>query len=137
MEHKNLVVFFVVIWMFYVVAIHEYGIWKSLRQAYIFLSHAAPSVAAISMTCVFLIGNGATTAQHVAYSEKGIEMWSMWAGLWPFLLLATGGASIAQAVIAVVVVVKPGLRVWLPVAALGTGMCVFSLLTVASNFPDA
>jgi hypothetical protein len=119
------------------VGIHGYAWWKSLGQAVVGLSHAAPSVVAISMTCIFLIGHGATVAQFVAHSERGMELWSLWVSLWPLLLLATFAAGIAQAIWIIAASVKREWRRWIPVALSGTAMSLFSFVTVASNFPDA
>ena len=137
MENRSLFVVYLVVWLLYVVGIHGYAWWKSLGQAVVGLSHAAPSVVAISMTCIFLIGHGATVAQFVAHSERGMELWSLWVSLWPLLLLATFAAGIAQAIWIIAASVKREWRGWIPVALSGTAMSLFSFVTVASNFPDA
>jgi len=128
---------YLVVWLPYLVGLHAYAWWRHLRQGVVALSHAAPSVVAILMTYIFLIGHGATVRQFTAGSERGMELWSLWVGLWPLLLLATFGAGVAQAIWIVVASAKREWRVWIPVALLGTAMCVFSFLTVMSNFPDA
>jgi hypothetical protein len=89
------------------------------------------------MASIFLIGHGATVRQFAANSERGMDLWSLWVGLWPLLLVATFGAGAAQAVWTIVVSVKPEWRTWIPVGVLGTGMCAFSFVTVMTNFPDA
>ena len=137
MENRTLFLAYLAVWLPYLVAIHAYARWRRLRHGVVALSHAAPSVVAISMTYIFLIGHGATVRQFAAGSERGMELWSLWVGFWPLLLLATFGTGIAHAVWIVVASVKREWRVWIPVALLGTAMCAFSFLTVMSNFPDA
>jgi hypothetical protein len=133
MENREL---YLVAWVLYVLVIHGYAWWKRLSQRTVVLSHAAPSLVAILMTCIFLIGHGATVMQFVAYSELGMDLWSMWAGLWPLLVLATFVGGVAQVVWIVVVCVKREGRAWIPVALLGAAMCAFSFVTVMDNFPS-
>ncbi len=136
MENKPLFIAYLATWLMYVAAIHGYAMWSRISHARVGLSHAAPSLVAISMACIFLIGGGATVRQHVAYSGLGMSLWSLWVALWPLLLLATFGAGVAQAVWTIVASVTRGRRARVPVAALGTGMCVFSFVVVMENFPD-
>ncbi len=137
MENRTLFIAYLVVWLPYVVGIHSYGQWRRLNQAVVTLSHAAPSVVAVTMAYIFLLGHGATVRQFVAGSEGGMDLWSSWVGLWPLLLLVTFGAGVAQTVCLIAVSVKHGLRMWIPVALTGSAMCAFSFLTVMSNFPDA
>ena len=137
MENRTLFIAYLVTWLLYVAGIHGYALWRRLGQAAVALSHAAPSLVAISMAYIFLIGHGATVRQFVAHSKRGMDLWSLSVGLWPLLLLATFGAGVAQAVWTMVVSVKREWRTWIPVAVLGTGMCAFSFVTVMRNFPDA
>jgi hypothetical protein len=66
-----------------------------------------------------------------------MDLWSLWVGLWPLLLLTTFGAGVAQALWMIVVSVKREWRPWIPVPLTGTAMCAFSFLNVMTNFPDA
>ena len=137
MENRSLFITYLVTWLLYVAGIHGYALWRRISHVAVALSHAAPSLVAISMTYIFLIGHGATVRQYVAYSARGMDLWSLWVTLWPVLLLATFGVGVAQAVWTIVVSVNRDRRIWIPVAVLGTGMCVFSFVTVMANFPDA
>lgn len=137
MENRTLFIAYLLVWLPYVVGLHAYAHWQRLAHGSVTLSHAAPSLVAITMAYIFLLGHGATVRQFVAGSEGGMELWWLWVGLWPLLLLATFGAGIAQTVCLIVVSVKRGLRTWIPVTLTGTAMCAFSFLTVMSNFPDA
>jgi len=137
MEKRTLFVAYLVLWTPYVAGLHGYGWRRRLNQGVVALSHAAPSVVAVTMAYIFLIGHGATVRQLVSDSERGMDLWSLWLGLWPLLLLATFGAGGAQAVWMIVVSMKREWRPWIPVALTGTAMCAVSFLTVASNFPDA
>ena len=137
MENRTLFMAYLVSWFLYVAGIHGYALWRRTGHGAVALSHAAPSIVAISMAYIFLIGHGATVRQFVAHSERGMDLWSLWVRLWPLLLFATFGAGVAQAIWTIVVSVKREWRMWIPVAVLGTGMCAFSFMTVAQNFPDA
>jgi hypothetical protein len=133
MENRTLFIAYLVVWLPYVVGLHAYAYWRRLGQGVVTLSHAAPSIVAIMMAYIFLLGHGATVRQFVAGSEHGMDLWSLWVGLWPLLLLATFGAGVAQAVWMIVVSMKHGSRTWIPVALTGTAMCAFSFLTVISR----
>lgn len=137
MENRLLFIAYLVVWLSYVVGLHVYAYWRRLGQGVVTLSHAAPSLVAITMAYIFLLGHGATVRQFVAGSQGGMDLWSLWVGLWPLFLLATFGAGVAQTVWLIVVSVKRVLRTWIPVALTGAAMCAFSFLTVMSNFPDA
>lgn len=137
MENRSLFIAYLVVWIPYVVGLHGYAWWRRLGHGVVVLSHAAPSLVALGMAYIFLLGHGATVRQFVAGSDRGMDLWSLWVGLWPLLLLATFGAGVAQTVWMVVVSVKRGSRTWIPVALTGTAMCAFSFVTVMSNFPDA
>ena len=137
MENRTLFIAYLLVWFPYVVGIHVYAHRRRLTHGSVSLSHAVPSLVAILMTWIFLLGHGATVRQFVAGSEGGIDLWSLWVNLWPLLLLATLGAGVAQAVCLIVVSAKHRFRTYIPVPMTGTAMCVFSFLTVLSNFPDA
>lgn len=137
MENRTLFITFLVLWLPYVAGLHAYAYWKRLGQGVVLVSHAAPSLVAVTMAYIFLLGHGATVRQFVAGSEGGMYLWSLWVDLWPLLLLATFAAGVTHAVWMIVVCVKRGSRRWIPVALTGTAMCAFSFLTVMSNFPDA
>jgi hypothetical protein len=137
MENRELLVIYAWAWIFYVVGIHRYAQWKRLSHPILVVSHAAPSLVAISMTYIFLISHGATVRQFVAGSERGMDLWSLWVGLWPLLLLVTFGSGITQAGWTIVVTAKREWRGWIPVALFGAAMSGFAFVTVMSNFPDA
>jgi len=137
MENRTLFITYLVVWLPYVLGLHAYAYRRRLGQGVVTLSHAAPSLVAIAMAYIFLLGHGATVRQFVAGSERGMDLWSLWVGLWPLLLLATFGAGLAETVWMIVVSVKRGSRRWIPVALTGTVMCAFAFVTVMSNFPDA
>lgn len=137
MENRSLFIVYLVTWLLYVVGIHWYGSWRRLDKGSVGVSHAAPSLVAVSMAYIFLIEHGATVRQFVAYSDRGMDLWSLWCCLWPLLLLVAFAGGVAQTILTVVVSVKREWRMWIPVTALGAGMCGFSFMTVLSNFPDA
>ncbi len=137
MENRTLFIVYLVTWLPYVAAIHWYALRKRISHVAVAVSHAAPTLVATSMAYIFLIGHGATVRQFVAYSGRGMDLWSLWVTLWPLLLFATFGSGVAQGVWTIVASVKRDRRTWIPVVALGTGMSVFSFMTVMANFPDA
>jgi hypothetical protein len=137
MEDRTLFIAYLVVWLLYVAGLHAYACWRRLDRRVVTLSHTVPSLVAIAMTYIFLFGHGTTVRQLVAGSERGMDLWSLWVGVWPWLLLTTFGAGAAQAIWMFVVSVKRGSREWIPVALTGVAMCAFSFLTVMSNFPDA
>jgi hypothetical protein len=137
MENRQILISYLIVWLPYVVCVHGYAWGGRLRQSVAALSHAAPSLVAISMTYIFLIRQGATVAQFVAGSEEGVGVWSLWVSLWPMLLLATFAAGGAHLIWLVVACVKRQWRAWVPVALAGIVMSGFAFVTVAANFPDA
>lgn len=137
MENEALFLAYLLTWPPYVLGIHAYARWKRISHAAAALSHAAPSLVAISMAYIFLIGHGATVRQFVASSDRGMGLWSLWVMLWPLLLHATFGAGALQAVLTLVAVFKRGWRKWILFSSSGTAMAAFAFMTVAQNFPDA
>ncbi|MEM9480381.1 MAG: hypothetical protein AAGA58_12080 [Verrucomicrobiota bacterium] len=101
------------------------------------MSNAAPSIVAVAMTYVFLIAGGATVAQFVAGSEAGMDLWRLWARLWPVLFFCTAISGLANLVWTMISCLKKTHRKWIPIAAATTGMSVFAFVTVCANFPDA
>jgi len=137
MEDREILIHYLVVWVPYVLCVHGYAWGGRLRQWIATLSHAGPSLVAVSMTYVFLIRHGATVAQYVAGSEEGMGLWSLWVDLWPMLLLATFAGGIAQGIWVVVACFKREWWAWVPVALAGALMCGFAFVVVMSNFPDA
>jgi len=135
-ENRELLVAYLATWLVYLVAIHCYAWWRRLCQPLVILSHAAPTTVAVSMTCIFLIGRGATVRQLTAYSEGGADLWSLWAGLWPLLLLAVFGAWISQMFWTIIICANREHRIWIPITLSGAAMCVFAFMTVIENFPS-
>lgn len=137
MENKSIFISYLLTWILYIAGIHAYGVRWRLSQTAVCLSHAVPSLIAISMAWIFLIGHGVTVRQFVGNSERGMDLWSLWCGLWPLLLLTTFVVGFSQIVMTIAVAVNREFRKWVPVAALSAGMCAFAFMTVLSNFPDA
>ena len=131
MENRTLFIAYLVVWLLYVMGLHAYASWRRLGHGIVTLSHAVPSLVAITMAYIFLLGHGATVRQFVAGSEGRINLWSLWVDLWPLLLLGTFGAGVAQTVCLIVVSVNRGLRTWIPVAL--TGAVVRAYLGIKSH----
>lgn len=89
------------------------------------------------MTYVFVIGGGATVAQYVAGAESGMNLWSLWFNLWPFLLFATALSAFCSLVWMITACVKQAQRKWIPVSIAAVLLSVIALVTVGANFPDA
>lgn len=137
MENKSLLIAYLAVWIPYVTAIHGYTRWRQLSHSVVVLSHAVPSLVAMTMAYIFLLCHGQTVRQFVANSDRGMDLWSLWVDVWPMLLQATFAAGVAQLVWMMVVSVRRSWRPWVPVALTGTAMCAFAFLTVICNFPDA
>lgn len=141
MENQPLLMVYLATWVFYVLGIHwfvaEVGPNGRAAQIIVGVSHAVPSLVALLMTYIFVIGQGATIAQFTAGSEHAMSLWSLWHSQWPVLLLSTFTAGLLQAVWTVVAGLRPEWRGWLPIAGSGAAMCAFAFMTVVTNFPDA
>lgn len=137
MDKRTLLIAYLVGWIACVLVLHWYGWRKRLDHYVVGFAHSVPSLVAILMTRIFLIGQGAAVRQFVADSEQGMELWTLWFRLWPLLFFLTLAAGVADFVWMILVSLKREWRVWIPVALVGALMCGCSFLTVLLNFPDA
>ena len=137
MENSTLFNVYLMTWITSVAGIHLYGNSRHLNHGLICLSHAVPSVVALSMTCIFVIGGGASVAQIASSIPQGMNLWSLWFGLWPLFLFATFVAGVAQALLTLDFALNKSRRPWAPVTTIGTALCTVALVTVLYNFPDA
>jgi len=88
------------------------------------------------MIYIFIINGGSAVAQYSANSQKGMDMWSLWFDLWPWLL---GGAAIAvlgNLIWSIISIIKSK-KEWLPIAISGIVISALAFFTVGANFPDA
>ncbi len=137
MESTILFYAYLLTWLGYVVGIHAYAVRKRLNHGILLVSHAMPSLVAVLMAFIFLIGRGATVRQFVGESENGMDLWSLWLDLWPVLLFGSASAALVNLVWTITACMKKTQRKWLVITAAGTVMSVFAFFTVALNFPDA
>ena len=137
LENRSILLVFLLFWVAYIAGIYWYAISRKLHKVIVTLSHAAPSIVALSMTYIFLIMHGATVRQYVSESQLGMDLWALWVDLWPLLLFLTFGAGIGQTIGAIISCFKRNKRRWLPIAVSGICMCALAFFTVLSNFPDA
>ncbi len=137
MENSTIFFAYLAIWCVYLVVVYAFGRHRRLHLGILSISHLVPSAVAIIMICIFLIGGGVTVAQYAAESESGMDMWSLWADLWPVLLFFSAASGIVHLVWAFVACMKKNQRKWIPVAIATVLMSVFALYTVLCNFPDA
>jgi len=137
MENRTIFIAYLITWCAYLVVTHAWAHRKRLPAARVVAAHTVPTVVTLTMTYVFLIAGGATTAQFVAASEAGMNMWFLWCLLWPILLLGSAVSAVVGVIWTIVACVKKPLRRWLPIAVAATVMSVFACLTVGANFPDA
>jgi hypothetical protein len=119
MESRTTFLAYLAVWCAYVLAAHAWGWRKRLHFAGIIASHAAPSAVAVVMTYIFLLAGGSTVAQFAAGSESGMDLWSLWFGLWPILLLVTAASAFMSLVWTIVGYVDNSQRRWTPVALAG------------------
>lgn len=137
MENRTILFAYLACWCVYLIAGYVWGHCRRLHLGAVTVSHLVPSAVAIIMIYVFLIGRGATVAQFVAGSESGMNMWSLWFGLWPILLIATAASGFINLVLTIVACVKKSQRKWIPATFAALLMSVFAFFTVGANFPDA
>jgi len=58
MENRTLLIAYLVVWLPYVVGLHVYAHWSRLGHRNVALTHAVPSLVAITMADIFLLGGG-------------------------------------------------------------------------------
>jgi len=137
MENRTIFIAYLITWCAYVIATHAWAYRKRLLTTGVVAAHTVPTVTALTMTYVFLIAGGATTAQLVAVSEAGMGIWSLWFHLWPILLIGSAVSAVVSVIWTIVACVKKPLRSWLPISLATVVMSTFAFLMVVANFPDA
>lgn len=137
MENRSLLMAYLAVWIPYVVSMHSYARSRRLSHGMVAVSHSAPSLVAITMACIFLLGHGATVAQLAVGNERSMDLWSLWVSVWPLLSIATFVSGAMQTLWMVGAALKRESRPSVPVAVLGAAMSAFAFMTVLSNFPDA
>lgn len=55
MENRTLFIAYLVIWLPYIMGLHAYASWRRLGHGIVTLSHAVPSLVAITMAYIFLL----------------------------------------------------------------------------------
>ena len=137
MENRPLLVAYVVVWALYVASVHILAGRRSSEHLAGAASHAAPSLVALAMGAIFLVGGGATVAQ-LSGGGEGRSLWSIWVDLWPQLLIITLVAGIANFVALTSCLFRGNIgRYRVFVFASGCVMCAFACVTVFFNFPSA
>jgi hypothetical protein len=137
MENRSIFIAFLVAWALYVPTIHVASARMRIRLSVSTLSHLVPTIIALGMICIFLIGHGATVRQFVAGSERGVDLWMIWVRLWPLFLLAAFISAILHVMATFAVATTPAARRYLVVTIAGFLMAVFAFAAVYENFPDA
>lgn len=135
MENRTLFLLFLIAWavcvpVMYVVSIH---LRASLR--FVTLAHIVPTIVALVMAGIFLVGNGATVAQFAAGSQSATNLSTLWGVLWFLFLPVTFGSSVLLFGATCFAAVRA--RRYLMATVLGLGLSILALFTVAANFPDA
>ena len=111
----------------YVLGIHRYAQWRRLSHQVAVLSHAAPSLVAVSIGSLYLL---------MRY-DLGMLLAAIWTLLWLLLMFVTSAAGLAQVIWTVVALTKRKRTAWAPISVLGTVMCAFSWVTLAAHMPTA
>ena len=137
MENSTLFLAYLITWCGYLIALYVLGRRRQLHRGGLFGSQIVPSLIAVLMVAVFVVGRGSTVAQLVSGSEQGLNLWRLWLYLWPLLLLGAGLSTAAHFVWTGVSCFRPIHRKWIAVSTSGAFMSAFGFLTVISNFPDA
>jgi hypothetical protein len=104
----------------------------------VWISAAAAIVPAITLmlfVCIFVIGGSSNVAQLAG--ESGMDLWSLWFDVWPFLFF-TNPLILVVTVVAVVFPPYPLQRTTSVIARLtAVLLAVFACHTVVTYFPDA
>ena len=136
MENREILLVFLPSIFSAVVVVFIYSGFVKLNPLRVVIQFVVPLAVASAMYGIFLVGRSGTVRQ-LSDSSGGQDLWSLWAGLWPLLLLVTLLSGVAILVWVVMTVVQRRHRVWLPVGVVAFGMHVFAFFTVGYNFPDA
>jgi hypothetical protein len=136
-ENQSLFIAFLIAWVVYVPLVYLIGWRFKLSPILTTLSHIYPTAVALAMARIFLLGSGHTIRQYNVGSPAAENLWSLWAGLWPLLLLAGLGSAIM-----LLRAIHMGAWRQLPIRSLAItvpsfAMSVFAFITVFINFPDA
>lgn len=137
---KTLLFPLLVLWLLSVAAVHGYAHRQRLPHPFVVLSHLVPSLVALVMIRVFIVGHGALVAQFAAGSEHREELWSFWLSIWPLALVALAASALANLVAFITgIVVQCHQREarWLPVPAIGLIISLLWLAITFSHFPTA
>ncbi|MCA9272711.1 MAG: hypothetical protein KDA31_06670 [Phycisphaerales bacterium] len=136
MENREILLAFLPSLFLAVVAVLVYSGYVKLNPLRVVVQFVVPLVVGGAMYGIFLVGRSGTVRQ-LSGSSRGRDLWSLWAGLWPVLLLVVLLSGVAILAWVVVSVVQRRRRAWLPVGVVALGMHVFAFFTVGYNFPDA
>lgn len=137
MENHQLLLAYIVVWTAYLGLPHAYAHERRLSHWIILASQAVPSVVAVSMIHIFLIGGGETVAQFAVGSRESMDMWSLWVDLWPVLYIGTLAATGVHVIWLIAACVMRGAGRWIPVVIASTAMCIFAFLIVCGKAPTA
>jgi hypothetical protein len=137
MENRTLFVAYLLTWAGYLIAMYAFCRVRHLHLGIASISHLVPSVIAIMMIRIFLVGHGSTIAQFAAGSESATHLWKQWFHLWPALFFAAGTSVLVHLVWTAVAGFAARYRKWVPVSSSGLLMSLFAFLAVGTNFPDA
>jgi hypothetical protein len=137
MENRTLFVAYLLAWCGYLIAMYAFCRVRHLHLGIASISHLVPSVIAVMMIRIFLVGHGSTIAQFAAGSEPATHLWRLWFHLWPALFFAAGTSVLVHLVWTAVAGFAVRYRKWVPVSSSGLLMSLFAFLAVGTNFPDA
>ena len=134
---KNLLFYYIIAMCIYLIGMHVFAFRKKLSTKIVLFSHAIPTLTALTMTYIFIIGRGETVAQFAAGSETAMNMWSLWVNLFPFLIFGTLGYAIIHFIWLIAAGVNKSTRKWLPIIIASLLMSIFAFFVVLINFPSA
>jgi hypothetical protein len=134
---EPLFIAFLLTWIIYVPVVHLIGARRRTSPAFVALTHALPTVVAIAMASIFLIGDGATVRQCAAGSPSAEKLASLWAGLWPLLLFGAFFSAFSLLIATGAAIQRRLPRSRVAITLPGMAMSAFAFYIVITNFPDA
>jgi hypothetical protein len=137
MGKQSLLIIFLIAWSLSVFGMHYYAYRKSLYQRVVLFSHSVVSIVAIILAVVFLVADTPMVRQYAAGSEQRMDLWSLWVGLWPIILLVTFVTGIVLGIWSIINGVSPQRRKWFPISLVDTIGCFFAFTTTLYHFPSA
>jgi hypothetical protein len=96
-----------------------------------------PLAVAATMTYLFLIVGGSTTAQLNVGQSSALHVWTLWVDLWRLFLFLSAASGLGALIWLVVCALNKAKRKSIPAAVASLILSVLAFFTVVSYFPSA